>query len=490
MSRVSGFAFVVCAMWGTVAFGCGGAAEEGERFGESQQAVTIPARGAATTFDVGSWNLEWFGDNANGPSNEPLQLQNARDVIAGTDFDVWGLAEIVSTSQFNSLKSQLSGYAGFLANDASVTSGPSYYGASEQKVGILYKSALMTLQQARIILTSSDDAFAGRPPLEVKLRVTLSGTSQDIVVIVLHAKCCSDDASWQKRSTASAALKSYLDSSYPSQKVLVIGDFNDDLDTSITSGRASPYQAFVNDSADYRFATKTLSDAHIATTVDYPDTIDQHLATNEMYGQYIAESVQAYRVDSYISSYGTTTSDHYPILSRYNWSGGGGGTSDGGTGGGAAAQVVVNEILANEPGSDTAGEFVELLNHGPTAASIGGWTISDATSTRHTFPAGTQLAAGRAIVVFGDASALPGSLGNAVAASSGALSLANGGDTVTLRDASAATKDTFTYGSSLSGTDGVSMNRSPDGSTAGFVLHTNLSSRSSSPGTRVDGSAF
>jgi endonuclease/exonuclease/phosphatase family metal-dependent hydrolase len=479
MSRVSGFTFVICAFWGAASSGCGGATE-GETFGEIREAVTIPARGAASTFDVGSWNIEWFGDTANGPSNETLQLQNARDVIAGTDFDVWGLAEIVSTSQFNSLKSQLSGYAGFLANDASVTGGSSYYGSSEQKVGILYKSALMSLQQARIILTGSDDAFAGRPPLEVKLRVTLSGTTQDIVVIVLHAKCCDDATSWQRRTTAAGALKSYLDSSYLSQKVIVIGDFNDDLDTSITSGHASPYQAFVNDSAAYRFPTKALSDAHIATTVDYPDTIDQHLVTNELYAQYVASSVQAYRVDSYISSYGTTTSDHYPILSRYNWSGsggtggtggaggtGGGGTGGaggaggssggtGGTGGGGTAQVVINEILANEPGSDTAGEFVELVNRGTATASIAGWSLSDATSTRHTFAAGTQLAAGRAIVVFADASAIPGSLGNAIAASSGGLSFANGGDTVTLRDGSAATKDSFTYGSSLSGTDGVS----------------------------------
>jgi len=507
MSRVSGFTVVICAFWGAVSSGCGGAAE-GETFGEIQNAVTIPARGAASTFDVGSWNIEWFGDTANGPSNETLQLQNARDVITGTDFDVWGLAEIVSTSQFNSLKSQLPGYAGFLANDASVTSGSSYYTSSEQKVGILYKSALMSLQQARIILTGSDDAFAGRPPLEVKLRVTLSGTTQDIVVIVLHAKCCDDATSWQRRSTAAGALKSYLDSSYPSQKVIVIGDFNDDLDTSITSGHASPYQAFVNDSADYRFPTKALSDAHIATTVDYPDTIDQHLVTNELYAQYVAGSVQAYRVDSYISSYGTTTSDHYPILSRYDWSGGGGtggsggaggaggggtggtGGGTGGTGGSGTAQVVINEILANESGSDTAGEFVELVNRGSATASLDGWTVSDATSTRHTFASGTQLAAGRAIVVFASASAIPGSLGNAVAASSGGLSFANGGDSVILRDGSAATKDSFTYGSSLSGTDGVSMNRSPDGSTGSFVLHTNLSSLSSSPGTRVNGSAF
>src|SRR5262249_44954534 len=56
--------------------------------------------------------------------------------------------------------------------------------------------------------------------------------------------------------------------------------------------------------------------------------------------------------------------------------------------GGAPAQVIINEIRANEPGSNTAGEFVELVNVGGTAANIGGWTISDGTATRHTFAAG------------------------------------------------------------------------------------------------------
>ncbi|OJH39549.1 hypothetical protein [Cystobacter ferrugineus] len=53
-------------------------------------------------------NIEWFGSSSNGPTNESLQLSNARDVIKGADLDIWGLEEVVSTTSFNSLKSQLS----------------------------------------------------------------------------------------------------------------------------------------------------------------------------------------------------------------------------------------------------------------------------------------------------------------------------------------------------------------------------------------------
>lgn len=536
--------------------------------------TVVPAQGTAATLDVASWNVEWFGDASNGPSDDALQLANVRDVIAGADCDVWGLEEVVDVADWNSLKSQLTGYTGILASDASVTNGSTYYSASEQKVGLLFKSSLATVLSSRIILTGNDTDFAGRPPLEVKLRITLNGSTQDVVFIVLHMKAFNDVASWQRRQNASVALKSYIDTNYPTQKVIVVGDWNDDVDTSITAGQPSPYANFVSDAADYTFPTKALSDAGVASTVSYTDMIDHHLDTNDLYASYVAASAEVFRADSYIASYGTTTSDHYPVITRYNQGGGvaasvavtspnGGESWAGGTvhnvtwtssgvtnvkleytldgttwstivastaasagsyawtvpnsattaakvrvtdTGSAAtdasdaaftitaatpANVIINEILANEPGSNTAGEFVEIVNVGGTSASIGGWTISDATSVRHTFAAGTSLAPGKAIVVFAGSGSIPAGLTNAVAASTGQLSLANGGDSVILKDGGGVTKNSFTYGSSLAGTDGVSMNRSPDASATGtFVLHTTLSSLQSSPGTRVNGTAF
>jgi hypothetical protein len=154
------------------------------------------------------------------------------------------------------------------------------------------------------------------------------------------------------------------------------------------------------------------------------------------------------------------------------------------------AKVIINEIMANEPGSDVAGEFVELVNVGGTSIGIGGWTISDGGGVRHTFAAGTTLGAGKAIVVYGGSAGIPAGLTNAVAASTGALNLANGGDQVIVRNG-ATTINSFTYTSSLAGTDGVSMNRSPDTSaTGGFVLHTAVSSLTSSGGKRANGTAY
>lgn len=164
----------------------------------------------------------------------------------------------------------------------------------------------------------------------------------------------------------------------------------------------------------------------------------------------------------------------------------GGGTNPPPTGG----SVFLNEILANEPGSDVAAEFVEIVNASASSVDLGGSTLSDSSGARHTFAAGTTLAAGTAIVVFGGSTASQTGV-NGVVASTGALGLGNSGDTVTLKDAGGVTLDSVTYPSSLGATDGVSMNRSPDASATGsFVLHTSLGSSSSSAGKRANGTSF
>jgi hypothetical protein len=546
--------------------------------------VVIPPVGSAATLDIGNWNIEWFGDPANGPTNEALQQSNVKDVIAGADVDIWGFEEVVSATAWNNMEAALPGYTGFLANESFVTNGPQFYSDfsnTEQKVGILYKSSVATLISAQVILTAQDFNFAGRPPLEVKLRVNLNGVQEDVVVIVLHNKCCTDSDSWTRRRDAANALKAYLDATYPTQKVWVIGDWNDDLDTSISPGQASPFAAFTNDPARYTFPTRALTNAGVSSTTGFPDFIDHQLHTNEINAIYEANSANVIRADQQISNYSTTTTDHYPVYSRYNWGtvsttpsvtvsapNGGeswqAGTSQNITWSSAnvstvkleysldgttwttisastpaspatfawtvpntpsttarvrvsdvsstatdqsdgtfsittapppptgPANVIINEIMANEPGSSTAGEYVELVNVGGTAESIGGWTIRDGkgNTIRHTFAAGTMLQPGQAIVVFGAASGIPAGTPNAIASSTGSLSLNNSSDKVHLRNGST-TVTSVSYGTSLASTDGVSMNRSPDLSPTGaMVLHTSLSTLNGSPGRRANGTDF
>ncbi len=110
-----------------------------------------------------------------------------------------------------------------------------------------------------------------------------------------------------------------------------------------------------------------------------------------------------------------------------------------------------------------------------------GWTISDVSSKRHTF-GGTILWPGQAIVVYGKTP--PAGINNAIASSTGYLSLNNSGETITLKNAGGEVKDTVTYSKSK---EGISLNREKDGK-AGTILvnHNTISQHPMSPGQKTD----
>jgi hypothetical protein len=56
----------------------------------------------------------------------------------------------------------------------------------------------------------------------------------------------------------------------------------------------------------------------------------------------------------------------------------------------ASCRVVLNEILANEPGSRVKLEWVELFNTDTLAINLGGWTFISRSDTT-IFPAGTLI---------------------------------------------------------------------------------------------------
>ncbi len=182
--------------------------------------------------------------------------------------------------------------------------------------------------------------------------------------------------------------------------------------------------------------------------------------------------------------------------------------------------ILFNEVLADPPDGaagdanhdgvrdGTQDEFVELVN-GSVSETIGmtGWTIktratgSTTETTRFTFPSGTSLPAGQALVVFGGGGPafnpndeVFGCAQVFKISSSAGLSLTNTGLTILVRDSAGNLIAQFAYGGStgLDGNASQSLTRSPD-ITGSFVLHTaalNANNRRFSPGLRTDGTPF
>jgi len=168
-----------------------------------------------------------------------------------------------------------------------------------------------------------------------------------------------------------------------------------------------------------------------------------------------------------------------------------------------AGAWIINEIHA-DPASGFAGdangdgtrdfsddEFIEIVNVSGADADISGWTLADGFTVRHTFPSGSVVPGGCSIVVFGGGAPTgPFGISEVQTASSGALGLNNGGDTVTLSNGFA---DVATAGYGSEGGDNQSLTLDPDITGAAFVKHS-LATESGgtlfSPGTRIDGAQF
>jgi hypothetical protein len=166
----------------------------------------------------------------------------------------------------------------------------------------------------------------------------------------------------------------------------------------------------------------------------------------------------------------------------------------------------VNEFLADPPdgpSGDANGdgsrdsaedEFIEIVNRTDGPLDIEGFTLSDADQLRFTFPAGAVIPASEAALVFGGGSP-PGEFGNASVNGlvfTAPLSLNNGGDTITLRDAAGALVERIAYGPGEGGAN-QSLTRNPDISGTAFALHSTLVASNGalfSPGALIDGSPF
>lgn len=134
-------------------------------------------------------------------------------------------------------------------------------------------------------------------------------------------------------------------------------------------------------------------------------------------------------------------------------------------------------------------EFIELINTSDNPLDLSGYTVSDASSLRHTFPANTILEGNGVLVVFGGGTPT-GDFGGALVqtASEGQLNLSNGGDTVTIRNGGGDV--VVIFDSAATGVDpgqDQSITRSPD-ITGDFVLHTAANANLAfSPGVAANG---
>ena len=310
--------------------------------GTISQVVTLGGTSIdpATTLEVVNWNIEWFGSTANGPTNDPQQEQNVKTIFENLNADVYALTEIVSEERLAAVVNQMPGYAYVISNYGSHTNtsaNPPSALATAQKMAFIYKTDVLSNVSTTALLSQGINSAAdltnpaynywasGRFPYMLSADVTLNCVTKPVKFVLVHGKANTSPTlqSYDRRKRGADTLHYTLQQNYANDNIIVLGDYNDDLDVTITAGINPPvtsYSIFTNDAANFTPVTLPLSLAGKKSTVSYNDVIDHVTISNELNADYLPGSANILTdVTSLVSNFGSTTSDHYPVFSRFRF---------------------------------------------------------------------------------------------------------------------------------------------------------------------------
>ncbi len=290
------------------------------------------------TLDVMTWNMEFFGATINnfGPSNVTLQAENALKVFQATLPDVIAVQEVSDEALLAQIVAQLPGYA-VLCSDRFSRSfdgpDPSF---PAQKLCLIYNTEVVEILETKVLFeqiydearlgvnpildgypTGSASSFwsSGRLPWLVTAVADINGVKEKINFINIHAKSGSGREDLERRRFDNQALKDTLDAYYADENIILLGDYNDDLDESIGGG-ITTYEVIFSD-PDFDGVTSSLSEAGLRSFIFNDNVIDHIGISNELYDNYLEGSEQLYIPFNTIENYANTTSDHLPVSVRF-----------------------------------------------------------------------------------------------------------------------------------------------------------------------------
>jgi len=305
-----------------------------EPFVPSGDDLSIPK---SETFDIATWNIEWFGDESNFPASDAEQRDSVLAIIEALEVDVLAVQEIADSALFRQLVDSLPGYD-FMLSEA--VSRPNDAGVKQQ-VGFIYNTATVSPTEFRPLLSSihplynGGDASAlatypdpdparfyasGRLPYLMVADVTINGVTETLHMVALHARANSgSDAQgrYDMRKFDVEVLKDSLDSQFGSTNLILLGDFNDDIDETVADipSTISSYDVYIQDTANYNLATLPLSEAGFRSFVFRENMIDHVLLSRELDEEFLPSSPRV-GYEFFDTDYSNTASDHLVVSVR------------------------------------------------------------------------------------------------------------------------------------------------------------------------------
>lgn len=262
--------------------------------------------GTDSTLEVVTWNLENFAKNGEVTADYVAQA------ISGLDVDIVAMQEIESVVHFRAVDEALADWEGYKANSA----------YADLDLAFLYRTTgKLAVESIYEILTG--EAALPRSPL------VLQGAFDGLPLIVVnnHFKCCGDGVidplddydDESRRLQASLLLQEYILEHWSGLRVIVVGDFNDELTDPEAGNVFSP---FLDAPQQWRFVDLPIAEGPPSgwSYPSWPSHLDHVLVTAELFAGCDGPDaeVQVLRLYDYLpsgwSAYDKNISDHLPVL--------------------------------------------------------------------------------------------------------------------------------------------------------------------------------
>jgi endonuclease/exonuclease/phosphatase family metal-dependent hydrolase len=317
-----------------------------EYTGVPPKTITVKGTDKSQTFDITTFNLEFFGTDVKdtggsefGPIDDALQINNVTTVLQNIGADIFAVQEVADDAAFNQLVSNISGFSGMLANRWSYSFDPPDANFPPQKIGFIYNSSTVQLVSSRVMFTQLYDAVragntgllpgypttassfwsSGRLPFMATFDVTVAGATKRVRVVNIHAKSGSATGDYNRRKYDVKVLHDSLIANYANDNIILLGDYNDDVDVSIgaPTNPESTYKVFVDNTTNFNSLTLAISQTGAFSFPSSSSFLDHLTTSNELTNSYISNSIIVEDPRTYITNYVNTTSDHLPVSARF-----------------------------------------------------------------------------------------------------------------------------------------------------------------------------
>ena len=253
--------------------------------------------------------------------------------------DVYVFQEIANLTIFHAIVARNMNYKGFCTTAVSAGGIP----ADAQRVCFMYKKGVIDSVSSRPLLTKATPLpnypennparfwASGRLPFLFVTDANIDGVKKRLHIVGIHARANTGGANatlaakelqYAQRKYDVEVLKDTLDAQFSNANIIVAGDYNDDVDetvSDITSTKESSYKKFVDDTKNYQVVTKQLSDNGFRSFLSFNNMIDHVMVSNELVDNYVVNSVSTEMGFLYVNNYSSTTSDHLPIYATFNF---------------------------------------------------------------------------------------------------------------------------------------------------------------------------